>query len=148
MKKMLLIITILLFICGCKERSINCKIDVDNKDLNYKLSGEYKIYYKKSFVTKIEKKEKYISDDRDVIKYLSESKDIELNSLNDNYGGYDFKIESKTKKLTINTFIDISKTDISKMIKNKYLSKYYVNNDRLTLGGIKLLYESRGATCE
>lgn len=146
MKKIILLIFIFL-LCGCKDKYITCNININNDVLNYKLDGEYKIYYKKSYVIKIEKIEKYSSSDIDVIKYLEESKNIELDNLNQLYGGYSYKIDRNKLNLDLKTDINIKNVDIEKMLKNDYINKYYVNNEKLTLGGIKLFYESKGAKC-
>ena len=147
MKKIILIL-VLLLLCGCKSKYIICNIKIDNNNLNYNLEGKYKIHYKKTQVTKIEKEEIYSSDDPDVIKYLDESKDIELSSLKEKYNGYTFEIKSDRKNVKIKTNIDVKVLDLKQMVKDEYLSKYYVNKNKLTLGGIKLFYESRGAECE
>lgn len=138
----------ILLLCGCKDKSLTCNINIENKELNYELTGKYKIYYKKSFVTKIEEKEKYQSNDKDVIRYLNESKDIEYDNLNNRYGGYEYNITKEKNDLNIYISIDISKVDIEKMVKDEYLSNYYINKNKLTLGGMRLFYESKGAICE
>ena len=138
---------ILLLLCGCKNKYIVCNIDINNKELNYNLKGEYKIYYKKSNVIKIEKQEKFTSSDKKILNYLKESKDIEISSLNQKYNGYLYEIKSDRKSVDVKTYIDVSLINLQDMVNDEYLSKYYVNNNKLTVGGIKLFYESKGATC-
>ena len=137
-----------ILLCGCKDKYITCKIDVNNEQMQYTNTGTYKIYYKKSYVNKIEKYEIYESKDRHVLDYFEEGKDVEVKSLNEKYGGYSHTIRKKDKKVLVDTVIDLKKVNVSKMLKDKYLNKYYVKNNALTLGGIKLFYESRGAICE
>ena len=148
MKKILLSFLIFILLCGCKNKYIVCKIGVNNEEMKYINTGTYKIYYKKTFVNKIEKYEVYESNDRHVLDYFEEGKDIEIKSLNEKYGGYSYTIKRKNKKVFVDTVITLDETDIAEMIKDKYLSKYYVKNNKLTLGGIKLFYETKGAICD
>ena len=148
MKKMYLSIIIVLLLSGCKDKYTTCKINVNNKEMQYTNTGFYKIYYKKSFVNKIEKSEVYESKDRSVLDYFENGLNIEINSLNEKYGGFEHSIKRKNNKVYIETIIDLKKVNIDKMIKDKYLNKYYIKNNKVTLGGIKLFYESRGAVCE
>ena len=48
----------------------------------------------------------------------------------------------------MNATIDMSVADIKKMVKNNYIDRDYVSLNKLTTGGIKLIYESKGATCD
>lgn len=147
MKKILILLTLIL-LSGCsKEEYFECKIDLDNKIENYHLNATYKVYYKDSFVTRIEKKEIYISDDEEILDYFNEYKNLEYKDLNDLYGSYIYKIKYEDEKVIMNADIDMKNTDIKKMLKNKYLSKDYVVSNKLTTGGIKLFYESKGAKC-
>ena len=81
-------------------------------------------------------------------KYLSDAKDIEYSSLNSKYGGYTYNIETSKNKVSVNVTIILNSVDLKKMIDDRYLSDYYVNKNKLSLGGIKEFYKSKGAVCE
>ena len=148
MKKTIMLILVLLILTGCKKNYITCNINVENNSREYTLNGEYKIYHKNSYVKKIEKVDLYTSENRDIIDFISESKDIELSNLNDNYGGFNYEIFKDKKSVKVKTLVILDDVNIKKMLKDGYIDKYYVNNNQLTLGGIRLYYESKGAICE
>jgi hypothetical protein len=51
MKKIVLLLIIIL-LTGCsKDKYFTCKIDLNNEQMEYHLSANYKIYYKNSFPT-------------------------------------------------------------------------------------------------
>ena len=148
MKKIILLIFVLLLMGCSKKDYITCNVEVDNSIQNYSMIGTYKIYYDNNYVTKIEELEKYISQDKTMIDYFNESKNLEYYNLNDLYNGFEYKIDSNDTTVNIGVNIDLSLVDIKKMVKNNYLDKNYVINNKLTTSGIVKIYESKGAICD
>ena len=147
MKKIILVLFILLIVgCG-KKNYITCNVEVNNNIQNYTMNGSYKIYYNNNYVTRIEKQERYISPDKTMLDYFNEYKNLEYSNLNYLYNGYSFKIDSDEKSVDIDADIDMSLVNIKKMIKDDYLDKNYVINNKLTTSGIVKIYESKGAVC-
>ena len=144
----MLFITFFLLVGCTKEKSFNCKIDIYNEVDEYKLLANYKIYYKNTEVLKIEKDEKYISESEKTLEYFSEYKKLEYENLNNLYGEVLYNISDSENEVIIKSTIDMEKLDIKKMKKDKYIDKDYIINNKLTTGGIKDLYENRGAICE
>lgn len=139
----------IIFLSGCnKEEYFICKINVDNDIQEYHLSAVYKVYHEKSFVTKIEKEERYISKKEETLNYFEQYKDLEYKNLNNLYGGVTYSIGLEENKVILNATIDMSLVDVEKMVKDNYLDEYHVNSNKLTTGGIKMLYEQKGATCD
>ena len=69
--------------------------------------------------------------------------------MNNEYGGYDFKITNENGTLTAITKIDYTKLDMEKLAKDQSSMKNYMNDkNEITLEGIKALYKAMGATCE
>lgn len=148
--KVLKVLSILLvfLLVGCsKEKNFVCTINVDNKLQNYNITGSYKIYYKDNFVIRIEKKEKYLSNDESMLKFFEESKDLEYSNLSDRYSGVVYDIKSKNNLITIDATIDLKKFNISQMKKDGNIDKDYVVSNKLTVNGIKHIYEEKGAIC-
>ena len=143
-----LFITFFLLVGCTKEKSFNCKIDIYNEIDEYKLIANYKIYYKNTEVLKIEKDEKYISDNEKTLEYFNEYKKLEYENLNNLYGEVLYNINISDNEVNINSTIDMATLDIKKMKKDKYIDRDYIINNKLTTGGIKDLYENRGAICE
>ena len=150
MKKLrVLILILILFITGCsKEKYIVCNINIENNIQKYSNIGTYKVYYKNNFVTKIEKQEKYISKDNEVIKYFKEYKELEYYDLNDKYGGVNYTIEDIENGIKISSKIDFKIIDVNKMAKEGKIDRDFVISKKLTLGGIKSIYKSKGAICK
>ena len=143
-----LFITFFLLVGCTKEKSFNCKIDIYNEVDEYKLIANYKIYYKNTEVLKIDKEEKYISDNEKTLEYFNEYKKLEYENLNNLYGEVLYNISDSENEVIIKSTIDMANLDIKKMRKDKYIDRDYIINDKLTTGGIKDLYENRGAICE
>lgn len=148
--KVLKICSLLLvfMLVGCsKEKSMICDINVNNTVQNYSIIGTYKIYYKNDFVNRIEKQEKYLSDDKFMIDYFNQSKELEYYNLSDNYGGVIYEIKSTDNTVMIKASINFKDFDITQMSKDGNIDRDYVINGRLTLSGIKHIYEEKGAFC-
>lgn len=150
MKRIFLILSfVVILLTGCnKEEYFTCTIDLENKIDEYNLNATYKIYYKNSLVTKIEKEETYISNNEDTLNYFNEFKNLEYEKLNKLYGGITYIVEKEDEKVNLNASIDTKELDIKKMLKDKYIDSNYVVSNRITTGGIRLMYESKGATCD
>lgn len=139
----------IVLLTGCsKDEYFICKIDLHNEQMEYHLNATYKVYYKNSYVTKIEKNEIYETDNEDTYNYFNEAKNLEYLNLNNLYGGITHTISLEDDKVILDATYDMSIVDIKKMLKNKYIDRYYVIGNNLTVGGIKNIYKEKGATCD
>lgn len=151
MKRVFFVILLinLFILTGCsKEKYFTCKIDLENKNEDYKLNAEYKIYYNNSYVTRVEKKEIYNSNNEDVLEYFNEYKNLEYDNLNSLYSGVTYNVELKDNEIILNANLDMSLMDISKMLKDGYIDRNYVVSNKITTGGIKYIYKEKGAICD
>lgn len=149
MRKIFLIFIFVLILSGCKkEESFICTINLYNDIQEYELNAIYKVYHDGSFVTKVEKKEKYISNNEETLDYFFEYKNLEYQSVESLYGGITYNVDLKEDKVIMNSTIDMTITNIKKMLKNKYIDKDYVVSNKLTISGIKKRYEEKGAICD
>ena len=148
MKKIVPLLIVIL-LTGCtKDKYFNCKIDLNNEQMDYHLSATYKVYYKNSYVTKIEKNEIYETDNEDTYNYFNEAKNLEYMNLNNLYGGITYTVNLKKNKVVLDATLDMSIVDIKKMLKKQYIDKDYVIDNNLTVGGIKKIYIEKGAICD
>ena len=150
MKKIFLLTLIILLLCGCKkERIMNCSYINTNEELKYTEEIKYKVYYnRKEYVTKIEKNEYYYSEDEDRINYFNDYKNIHYNELNNLYNGYTYNIEKNKNDVKISIIIDLKEVNLKKMVINKFVDKYYIVNNHLSLGGLKLYYKDKQVKCD
>lgn len=149
MRKYIVLLFSLVLITGCKkDKYIECTIDINNHVENYSLVGTYKIKYNKDYVISIEKNDVYKSNNKEVKGYLSEYNNLYYYNLNDNYGGITYDIKNDNNSVIINASIDAKKLDITKMVKDNKLDQNYVKFNKITIGGIKKYYESKGAICK
>ena len=149
MKRIFIYLILILLVTGCsKEKMFTCNINLYNEIEEYELTAEYKIYHKDNFVTKIEKEETYESEEKDTLEFFEKSKELEYQNIRDLYGGTIYLVKLKKDKVVINVVMDLSELDIKKMAKDKYIDKDYVVSNKLTTGGIKKIYESKGAICQ
>lgn len=148
MKRIVLLLIVVL-LTGCsKDKYFTCEIDLNNEQMEYHLNATYKVYYKNSYVTKIEKNEIYETDNEDTYNYFNEAKNLEYINLNNLYGGITHTISLEENKVILDATYDMSIVDIKKMLKNKYIDRYYVIGNNLTVGGIKNIYKEKGAICD
>ena len=143
----LIVLCILLSGCG-KNNYFYCKINVENNLEGYKLKGTYKITFKGNFVTYIEKKETYTSDDTDIISYFRQAKDLEYSNLLNNYGGVEYKVTNSERITQIEAKINVDKMDIKQLSKDGLIDKDYVTSNKISINGIKHIYEAKGAVCD
>ena len=145
----MLIIFIFLLLVGCsKEKYTVCNLKLSDKNFGYNLNSTYKVYYDNNYVKKIDKKEVYSSQNEEVLNYFFDLKLIDYNNLNDLYGGYEFSIEQNKSSIIINTIIQLDKVDIKRMLKDGYIDNNYVVSNKLTVSGLKYLYQSKGFICD
>ena len=79
--------------------------------------------------------------------YFNEFKDLEYKYLNDLYGGFSSKVKYEDEKVIMKANIDMKQANIEKMLQDKYIDRDYVVSNKLTTGGIKNIYKSKGAKC-
>lgn len=141
-----------LVLAGCgneEQRVVKCTLTQNNVAQGYKVSSEYKIYTDGKIVNKVETTEIATSDNSEILDYLENYENTLYTNMNNEYGGYDFKITNENGTLTAITKIDYTKLDMKKLAKDQSSMKNYMNDkNEITLEGIKALYKSMGATCE
>lgn len=149
MKKLGLIILVLFLMTGCgKKKYIECSININNYVDNYTLTGTYKIYYKKGYVNSIEKHDTYSTRSEEVKSYLNDYNDLYYSDLKDNYGGVTYSIKETKNEINIDVEIDTKQIDVNKLIKDNVIEQDYVKLNKITTGGIKKYYQSKGAICK
>lgn len=149
MKKIFIYLFLLFLMTGCsKVEMITCDTVLYNEIEEYKLKAKYNIYHENNFVTKIEKEEIYESEKDSTLEFFEVSKELEYKNLRDLYGGTIYLVKNKKDKIVINVVMDLNELNIKQMVKDKYIDKDYVVAGKLTTGGIKKIYESKGAICK
>ena len=140
---------LIFFMVGCgNEKEMDCNLTVNNPFSAYTSVQNYKICYKGDFVTSIDKQENYISDDNNTIEYFYESRELEYYDLSDKYGGVIYKVEKGNNNVSLTANINLGLLDINKMVKDGKIDKDYVVNGKLTITGLKKIYEKKGFTCK
>lgn len=151
MKKYLLALFVILFIAGCGKNELKttkCTLSSNDVVNGYKTSATYEINHKNDLVESVKTIETVESDNEVFLSTMENTLNTTYSTMNNNYGGYDFKVEKNGNKVTSTTTIDYNKMNIEKFISENTALKPYVKDSKLTLEGIKLLYTSIGASCE
>ncbi len=148
----LFLLSFMFLITGCmsnKEVVTKCELTSDQSSQGYNLKTTYQIYSKGNVVNKVSMNEVVTSDKENVLTYFETYLNNSYKSLDDKYGGYDFKITKTTKDVSSNVTIDYNKMNLKKYISDNSSMKAFVNKDnKMTLKGVKKIYETLGATCE
>ena len=154
MKKGLKILFISLFvilISGCgksnKEVVSTCTLNSDQSSNGYKLTSNYEIHSKDGSVYSVVTKETVESDNEQVRSYFKKTLEDSYNTANESYSGYTYNVTEDGNKIISDVTIDYSKMDLDKFVKNNSQMKSYIKNNKISLDGMKKIYEALGATC-
>ena len=152
MKKGLKILFISLFvilISGCgksnKEVVSTCTLSSNQSSNGYKISSNYEIHSKDGLVNSVTTKETVESDNEQVRSYFK--KTLEDNTANESYGGYTYNVTEDGNKVISDVTIDYSKMNLDKFVNDNSQMKSYIRNNKISLDGMKKIYEALGATC-
>ena len=147
---MALVLTTILFVTGCgSSEKITCTLESDQSASGYKLKSEYVIYSDGEVVSKVETTETVESTNNTVLAYFEKTLKEQYKTNNDKYKGYDYEVTNKDGKVVSSVTIDYSKMNLNKFIEDNEAMKSFVNSDnKLTVKGVKSMYESVGATCK
>ena len=152
MKKVFLVLVSLLVFTGCgKEEKmgvINCTYNTKDVVNGYEVSAEYKINYKGDFVESVETTEIYTSKSSDIIEYFEEYLNNTYKQMDKAYGGYTYEITKSKDKVISEVKIDYNKIDLEQFIEDQPTLKNFSKDNKLTVAGIRSIYELMGATCE
>lgn len=164
MKKGLKILFISLFvilISGCSNEKTNvntnkdtaketintCTLSSDQSSNGYTLSSNYEIHSKDGLVNSVTTKETVESDNEQVRSYFKKTLEDSYNTANESYGGYTYNVTEDGNKVISDVTIDYSKMDLEKFVNDNSQMKSYIKNNRISLDGMKKIYEALGATC-
>lgn len=146
MKKVILLVCVLL-LCGCGTKTMKC--ESTSKQEKYTMNSSYTVYYGGGVVKKVSTVETVESSDSEFLTKVEKDLNDSYNRSEENYGGYTYNITNKDGKVTSTVTVDYKKMDLDKFIKDNEAMKSYVNDkNKITLEGIKKMYESMGAKCE
>lgn len=154
MKKGILLSMLSIFLlsgCGNNKEVLvtKCVSTQNNLQAGYTLKSEYTIYSQKGTVNKVELVETITSSSESILDYFENYLTASYEQANKAYGGYNNKIVTNDDGLVSKTTIDYKAMNIEKYIEDISVMKSYVTNkNELTLEGVKISYNSLGATCE
>lgn len=133
-----------------KDASAVCHVDYDYTNSNGFVSGSKFIIYadRNNIVTRIIGRQIAESNDQSVLDTFEQS--LEENySVSSQYGGYDYEINQKGNRLTVDTNIDYTVLDMEAMATDNEELKVYLNKDyKFTLDSVQSMYMAVGVECE
>ena len=143
-------LTVVLFTAGCgSSNKVTCTLESDQSASGYKLKAEYNIYYDGDVVTKVDTTETIESSNNSILSYFEKATKEQYKTNNEKYKGYDYEVTNKDGKVVSKVTVDYSKQDLKKFVEDNPAMESFVNKDnKLTLDGVKSMYESVGATCK
>ncbi|MBO5530577.1 MAG: DUF1307 domain-containing protein [Bacilli bacterium] len=142
-------LVVLLTGCLGKDKVTKCTLKSDQSASGYKITSEYNVYSSKDEVNKVVTTETVESKNNTILAYFEKQLKSQYKANNDSYGGYKYEITNKDGKVVSKVTIDYSKMNLNKFVKDNPAMKSYVNkSNKITVKGIKSMYQSMGATCE
>ena len=153
MKKgfMFLAVCMVLFLAsGCEDsKEISCTLSRNDKINGYSLDATYKINATGEVVNSVNSTEEVTTDKASLITAFEEQYNSTYGTMNEEYGGYDYKITKGDNKITADVTIDYSKLDLDALAKDEPTMKNIMNdNNEITVTGLQAQYEAMGATCK
>ena len=148
---LVLLLSIVLVGCGAKNEKVvkKCTLSMDQTANGYKLDSTYTIYATDDSVTSVETEEIVTSDNESIRQYFETTLNETYKTANETYGGYTYNVKNENNKVTSTVTIDYNKMNLNQFVKDNAAMKNYVNKkNKLTLDGVKKIYEDLGATCE
>lgn len=146
MKKLVLFVC-LLMLCGCGSKTMKC--ESTSKQEKYTINSSYTVHSGGGIVKKVESVETVESKDEEFLKTVEDNFNKQYKYNSETYGGYDYKVTNKDGKVVSTVTINYKKMDLEKFIKDNQAMKSYANDkNKITLDGLKKMYESMGAKCE
>ena len=132
-----------------KVKKIVCKLEKEDTVNSYKLDTTYELTVENDLVIKNKMTEIITSTNKDTLDYFENYMKSTYKTMNDKYGGYDYKVTNDGKQVASSTTIDYTKTDIEKIIQDDSSMKLMVNsNNQVTLAGVKSVYNTLGIACD
>lgn len=129
--------------------TITCKLEKEDTANAYKLVTTYELTVENDLVTKNKMKEVVTSSKEETLDYFKNYMETTYKTMNEKYGGHEYKVTTNNNQVIANTTIDYNKTDMKKIIEDDSSMKLMVNEDnKVTLSGLKEVYETIGITCE
>ena len=142
---------LIVLLTGClgKDKVTKCTLKSDQSASGYKITSEYNVYSSKDEVNKVVTTETVESKNNTILAYFEKQLKSQYKANNDSYGGYKYEVTNKDGKVVSKVTIDYSKMNLNKFVKDNPAMKSYVNkSNKITVKGIKSMYQSMGATCE
>lgn len=148
--KLTFVMMLVVLLAGCgKDKVIKCTLNSDQSASGYKIKSEYNMYSTGDIVNKVVTTETVESKNNTILAYFEKQLKTQYKTNNDNYGGYTYEITNKDGKVVSKVTIDYTKMNLNKFIKDNPAMKSYVNkSNKLTVSGVKSMYQSLGAKCE
>ncbi len=142
-------LVVLLTGCLGKDKVTKCTMTSDQSASGYKMTSEYNVYSSKDEVNKVQTTETIESKNNTILAYFEKQLKSQYKANNDSYGGYKYEITNKDGKVVSKVTIDYSKMNLKKFVKDNPAMKSFVNkSNKITVEGIKSMYQSMGAKCE
>ena len=146
-------IALIPFLSGCEkqaeEKIITCTLYKKDVVSNYELNSTYKVYAKGKVVNKVETTEIINSESDYIIEYFEETLKTTYSAMDKAYGGYDIEVTKEGNKVTSVTTINYNELNIDQLAKDEASIKAILTKDnKVSLDGIKSLYEQMGAECK
>ena len=155
MKKVLyslVFVAMAIVITGCgtgAPKTLTCTLSKEDSATGYKLDATYKVTAEGQIVKRADTTEIVTSDNTLILSSFETQLNKTYSTMNETYGGYDYKVTNDGKQVNSEVHIDYTKLDLDKLAKDTATKKQLMDNkNQITLTKIKNLYESMGATCK
>ena len=150
MKKTLLlsIFVFAIFMVGCgKDSDSVMKCNINTNLGTYTLNSDYEVHHDGKYVKSITTTETVSSTDSSIIDQMATYMDSMYQELSDTYGGYKYNVTKNNGKVVSNVTVDYTKINLKKLVEDDESAKLFVEDDKVTLEGIKETYKNLGVEC-
>lgn len=128
--------------------NLTCMNISNQKNEGYKIKNIYTISADNGIVSKVVIKEIITSKKSEILSDFKNQLNSQYEYNKKMYGGYSYEIITNNDKLLVDVTVDYNDINLELFIKDNEAMKKYTKNNKLTLEGVKKLYESTGAKCK
>ena len=128
------------------EKVMKCSITANNG--TYSLVSTYEVYHDGEYVSTIKTTENLKAASKSDLDYMEEYLDSLYSQMKNNYGGYTYTIDNDGSKVVTHITADYTTMNLNKLLQTDSTASIYIENGKVTLSGLKTLYQQSGISCE
>ena len=153
MKKLGIVLVLVFLLCGCGKnyknvKSLKCTVHRSNVEDGYEVDATYEATAENGYAKTLKTKEVVTSTNAEKLDEFEENFHTTYDHMIEAYGGYTYNVTREENKVIADLTLDYSQTNLNKMVEDLPALEDYIEDGKMTISGLKKMYESTDGTCE